>query len=71
MFPAGIYYVQTRGCASSVRDIGGKSMIIAVQRCSGEVKQTHFHKLTFFLYQFYTITMKRPLGHLRNMDVYL
>ena len=29
--------------ASSVRDIGGKSMIIAVQRCSGEVKQTH-HK---------------------------
>ena len=66
MFPAGIYYVQTRGlpclyeqtclsnsvcplyvqtrgCASSVRDIGGKSMIIAVQRCSGEVKQTH-HK---------------------------
>lgn len=40
MFPAGIYYVQTRGCASSVRDIGGKSMIIAVQRCSGEVEQT-------------------------------
>lgn len=71
MFPAGIYYVQTRGlpclyeqtclsnsvcplyvqtrgCASSVRDIGGKSMIIAVQRCSGEVKQTHGSRLLLF-----------------------